>query len=556
MSTMKVVNKAAVAEPMELEAGTAGQVADIEVATSYSCADLINGCKATTKEEFGWAVFRSSLLIFFLYFFLFFLDLMGGAFKVLGGCTAGAMFDGLSNPVAGLMVGIIATVLVQSSSTSTSIVVSLVGSDAMTVPVAIPVIMGANIGTSVTNTIVSFGQINDLDQFERAFSGATVHDMFNMLSVAVILPIEIIFHPLEEMTAAMKPTDVDDGEKWEGPIKKWVAPLVKRVLNANKDIIKATAKGESCEDIYAAVADETGKGLIKCGDVYNPFDGTETYVCPAFYKSKATKADDMASGAVALFISILGLCFCLYGLVKTLQSMVMATSTALLKRATDINPYLAMIVGCGITLLVQSSSITTSVLTPLVGMDVIKLENMLPLTLGANIGTTATALLASMVSDKPESVQIALCHFFFNIFGILIWFPIPFMREVPLRAARQLGWLTRRHRGFPAVYIFFMFIIMPLILLGTSSLFESKGAYVVIGAFLVLVYAAIFFRIVYFFYKQDGWTVFAAKLEEWQAASDFKKVAMEKVLALEEKVALLESGMGGTVVAKKDGAVL
>ena len=101
-----------------------------------------------------------------------------------------------------------------------------------------------------------------------------------------------------------------------------------------------------------------------------------------------------------------------------------------------------------------------------------------------------------------------------------------------------------------------MFIIMPLILLGTSSLFESKGAYVVIGAFLVLVYAAIFFRIVYFFYKQDGWTVFAAKLEEWQAASDFKKVAMEKVLALEEKVALLESGMGGTVVAKKDGAVL
>merc|ERR1740138_1726253 len=103
------------------------------------------------------------------------------------------MFDGLSNPVAGLMVGIIATVLVQSSSTSTSIVVSLVGSDAMSVRVAIPVIMGANIGTSVTNTIVSFGQVNDDDQFERAFAGATVHDMFNMLSVAVILPIEIIF---------------------------------------------------------------------------------------------------------------------------------------------------------------------------------------------------------------------------------------------------------------------------------------------------------------------------------------------------------------------------
>lgn len=129
------------------------------------------------------------------------------------------------------------------------------------------------------------------------------------------------------------------------------------------------------------------------------------------------------------------------------------------------------------------------------------------------------------------------------------------MRAVPLRGARALGWLTRRHRGFPAVYIIFMFIIMPMILLGTSSLFESKGAYVVIGAFLLIVYASIFFRIVYFFWKQDGWTVFAAKLEEWQAASDFKKVAMEKVLALEEKVAILESGMGGAVV-KDAGAAL
>jgi len=175
-------------------------------------------------------------------------------------------------------------------------------------------------------------------------------------------------------------------------------------------------------------------------------------------------------------------------------------------------------------------------------MDVIKLEAMLPLTLGANIGTTATALLASMVSDKPESVQIALCHFFFNIFGILIWFPVPFMREVPLRAARALGWLTRKHRGFPAVYILFMFIIMPLILLGTSSLFSSGGAYIVIGSFLVIVYLVIVARVVYFFFKQDGWNTFANKLGEWQAAADFKKVAMEKVLALEEKVALLEEG--------------
>ena len=502
-----------------------------------------------------------------LYFFLFYLDLMGGSFKVLGGCTAGEMFESLSNPIAGLMTGIIATVLVQSSSTSTSIVVSLVGAEAMSVRVAIPVIMGANIGTSVTNTIVSFGQVNDDDQFERAFAGAVVHDMFNYLTVGTLLPIELATHVLESMTEAMKPDDVSKEDKWEGPIKKVVAPLVKRVLNANKSVIKDVSTGKySCDELYAYVhsgtrgessywteKDDAGEfvnspqGLIKKGQIYNVFTGDKTVdkIKPAFYTDNATKADDMASASVCLFISIVGLCICLYGLVKTLQSMVMASSTAMIKRATDINPYMAMLIGVAVTILVQSSSITTSVLTPLVGLDIIKLEQMLPLTLGANIGTTATALMASMVSDKTEAVQIALCHFFFNIFGIIIFFPIPFMREIPLRAARTLGWITRQYKGFPAIYILFCFIVAPAIFLGISTLFTNGGAYVVIAAFLLIMVIAFVLRTVYFFWKQDGWTVFTAWLAKRQANSDFKKHLQEKVAQLEEKVAFLMEEGGG-----------
>ena len=59
------------------------------------------------------------------------------------------------------------------------------------VKTAIPMIMGANIGTSVTNTIVSLGQAGDRNQFRRAFGGATVHDMFNWLCVLVLLPLEL-----------------------------------------------------------------------------------------------------------------------------------------------------------------------------------------------------------------------------------------------------------------------------------------------------------------------------------------------------------------------------
>ena len=118
-------------------------------------------------------------------------------------------------------------------------------------------------------------------------------------------------------------------------------------------------------------------------------------------------------------------------------------------------------------------------------MGAIRLEQMLPLTLGANIGTTFTGLLASLVSDNIDSLQVALCHLFFNITGIIIFYPIPRIREIPLSAARQLGKCTRIWRGFPVVYILVVFFFIPIVLFGLSSLFEqdAKG-YTILGSFL------------------------------------------------------------------------
>merc|ERR1711953_260786 len=119
----------------------------------------------------------------------------------------------------------------------------------------------------------------------------------------------------------------------------------------------------------------------------------------------------------------------------------------------EVNDYLAIMIGVGITIIVQSSSVTTSALTPLCGIGVLPLHKMLPLTLGANIGTTCTALIASLVSLKFGAVQIALVHLFFNIIGILIWFPIPFVRAVPLAAAKLLGLYASYFRFVPALYL-------------------------------------------------------------------------------------------------------
>jgi solute carrier family 34 (sodium-dependent phosphate cotransporter) len=467
--------------------------------------EVYRTCCCHTPEEWVMIFFGVVVVVFFLYFFLFGLELLGSGAKVMGGCAAGSLFGDETNPVAGLMVGILATVLLQSSSTTTSIIVSLVGAGSVSVKQGIYMVMGSNIGTSVTNTIVALGQMGDGDQLERAFAGATVHDMFNFMTVAVLFPIEVITGYLYYLTlACVKNFSTQDGDKWEGPIKKVIAPLADLVIVANKDVVDSVAQGGSCNDFYPIVCDNLDEptystceaGLIGCNKANDK--------CPAFFQATADQGDDQLSGFCAFLLGLIILFVCLFGMVKVLQKMLLGMSTRIIYKATNINGYLAMLIGMGITILVQSSSITTSTFTPLVGLGVIRLEQMYPLTLGANVGTTITALLAALLSTT-EAMQVALAHLFFNLTGIVIWYPIPFLRQVPIHAARQLGRGTRIWRGFPIAYIIVMFFLVELLLLGLSALFTNGAiGLTVLGSMVTVVLFAILVWSVYWWRWQGG----------------------------------------------------
>jgi len=112
---------------------------------------------------------------------------------------------------------------------------------------------------------------------------------------------------------------------------------------------------------------------------------------------------------------------------------------------------------------------------------------MYPLVLGADIGTTFTALMAALVSSKLESLQIALSHLFFNVTGLIIWYPIPFMRHIMIRLSQKLGKIVRSWRGFPILFIVVVFFLIPIALLGISICFEKKSkGFTALGVFIVL----------------------------------------------------------------------
>lgn len=501
-----------------------------------------------THDAKGWArIFGGlSVALFWLYWFIFGLDLLGTGAKVLTGCLAGGLFKEDMNPIAGLMVGILCTVLLQSSSTTTSIVVTLVGAGAIPVKAAIYMIMGANIGTSVTNTIVAMGQMGDGDQLERAFAGATVHDMFNYLSVCILLPVELVTGYLYRITTAMvKNYTPQEGETWDGPLDFIIDPLSHLVIKENKNVIKDIAKGTSpdCSVYYPVECNGTATyqhcnkegriGLISCIK--------DTGNCPAFFQEGAMQNDDQVSGGVVLFLGLVILCISLICLVLVLQKMLLGASKRVIYKATNVNGYLAMVIGLVITIFVQSSSVTTSVLTPFCGLGLIRLEQMYPLTLGANIGTTVTALLAAMVSASQDALQVALAHLMFNITGILIWYPVPKMRRVPIMLATHLGKFTRWWRGFPLLYLVVMFLLIPVVFLGISALFSQDSlGFMVLGIMLVIFVIVALLRFMWFWFRQDGREKVKANFERREKKRIVMMTLSEDMEMLKDSVQFLK----------------
>ena len=356
---------------------------------------------------------RFAVVLGLIFLFLAGVSSLEGGIKVMGADTQERLFSNVSHPIAGLFIGLLGTVLVQSSSASTSVIVGLVASGALGLEAAVPMIMGANLGTTVTNTLVSLGHVRQSNEFRRALAAATVHDFFNVMAVIVLLPFELATGLLSRLATGTADLLIGSGgAEWESPLKA----LVKAPVSALKD------------------------GLKSAG-----FDGN------------ALGISMVAVGLVVVLISLISI-------TKNMKQLIAARLERSMNRVLGRGGgIVAIIVGILVTVAVQSSSITTSILIPMSAAGVITLRNAYPVTLGANVGTTITALLAAMAASGSDALSIALVHTWFNVIGILVLFGIPFLRPLPIRAAELLAEVAVRRRTFAFVWVLGMFIIVPLI---------------------------------------------------------------------------------------------
>ncbi|HEU5290191.1 MAG TPA: Na/Pi symporter [Cyclobacteriaceae bacterium] len=359
-----------------------------------------------------------------LVLFVFALDLMVSSLQHLGKTTAETIIVATSNPFTGLFIGLLITAMIQSSSTTTAMVVALVASGSITIESAIPIIMGANVGTTITSTIVSMGFINKKKDFRRAVSAGTYDGFFNILTVIILFPLQYYYGFLSN-------------------ISLWVADYFFHPSTV-------------------------------------PVEASFTTRWTLFGRAVDFLLTLIPSGFLMALLSFILLFTSILLFRKLISGLLLASSPERFSRFFFKNSWKSFFWGIVTTAAIRSSTITISVVVPIVAQKIVSLRKAVPFILGANIGTTITAFIAALLNvNASTAISIAISHFLFNLIGLLIFYPIPLLRRIPFEFANRLGRLTIKYRlaGFVYILLTFFFIPFSLIFLNKDSVEVIEVSY-------------------------------------------------------------------------------
>ncbi|MFN3315890.1 MAG: Na/Pi symporter [Raineya sp.] len=364
--------------------------------------------KTIQKNSFKELFTKIGLLLFFTLAFLFALDLATESLKSIVGLSyLRKSFNEVYSPFVGLFVGLLSTALVQSSSLITSLSVALVASGTLSVQNAVPIVMGANIGTTITCMLVSFGHMMRKKEFRKAVSGSMLHVSFNIIPVVVIFPLEYYWGMLSKSS------------------------------------------------LFLASLFSGGQSNIN----FKGFYFSEHITIPLIETLHIEKY-----AAIWLGIAVLLAFLCIRLFIIVFRKVLVNDFMKRIESVFWAKPWRGFVWGTLITALIHSSTVVTSFLVTLIGSNKLTLRQAFPLIMGANLGTTITALTASL-GKSEEAMSIAFAHLLFNLISVILVLPFPWVQTKIILLARHFGKLTMRHRLAGFLYVLIVFFLLPFLLI-------------------------------------------------------------------------------------------
>lgn len=358
-------------------------------------------------------IIRSLWLLCLLPVFLLAIDLIGAAFDRLSAGTIESILLATSNPFIGLFIGLLITAIIQSSSTTTAMAVTAVASGSVTLHDAIPIIMGANLGTTITSMLTSLSFIGNRAVFKKAIAISFVHNLFNTMVIIILFPLELKFG----------------------------------LLARTADYLTGFVHHEE----MTGSANTVSVDLPDLSVIYD-------YMM------------DLPGGPVLVLIFSFFLLFATIKVIsRIILQLIIGKTQSKLHEYVFKKPYKSFLWGALVTGGIQSSSVTTSFVVPLVANSGISFTKAIPFILGANVGTTVTAFIV-VLFESQAAVSIAIIHLLFNIVGVVFFRATPVLRSILPFLALRWATVATRFRYTIFLYILLTFFIIPyiLILLSTS----------------------------------------------------------------------------------------
>lgn len=304
--------------------------------------------------------------------------------------------------------GIIATATVQSSSAITTLAVAFVAKGDLSLQYAIPIVIGSNIGTTVTPLIFSYVHSDKRGPFKRALKIAFAHNLFNVYTAVIMVFVELKFGLLTYSCT-------------------WLGHL-----------------------FFSSALEKS-------------------YFIPLFVKDFVEPISNYLAGIfkfrwLSAIIGFVGMYLTIKGFVKLFASNNINSNDSIVNKFLFNKGYKPLVVGLFGTAVIHSSSATISILQTIACSYKVPLKKTYNFILGANIGTTFTALLAGLFNAEL-ALSLAIAHFLFNLIGVLIWGILPFMRNAIHDTAENMSKIFEKYRASLIIYISILFFLTPLLLI-------------------------------------------------------------------------------------------
>jgi sodium-dependent phosphate cotransporter len=341
------------------------------------------------------------------------------------------MIGSTKAPITGLALGVIGTALVQSSSAvvaATMVSMSTMVAGGLPLDASmrfgVPMVLGANIGTTITNTLVIFGVRRGMTtkEFGETIPAVIVDDVYEALTISLFFIIE--------MTTGL----ISNTVLWLGDIFT--------------DALKM-------EQVFATF-DKTIIDIIIKEPIVKPMSNLMT----GFFGPR--------NGGFALFVIWFAIIIFSMGLITKGLENIIAMEWEDKVLAAFRSPVRGFFTGFSITWLVGSSSIGSSLVIPFLATKVVNLKKAYPYLCGCNMATTVDlSQIYGYVAGGVVGMMLGSAHVLLNIMALLLWLVSP-LRFVPVAISERLGKILVSNKNASlslVAWVIFVFFLMPLIVI-------------------------------------------------------------------------------------------